>query len=96
MNGYVNCGSHGKQLRTRVCQHLVASLHTNVAVGFHWFEGDTNPHPDAWCSACDEAMPSDDGEWTEDLKKQVGISDLCCSCYERAKEIWQCAGGRDI
>jgi len=88
MNGNVNCATHGKQLRTRVCRHLVQSLDTNVAVGFHWFGGDLGPYPDAWCSSCDAAMPVGDAEWSEDLKNQVGISDLCASCYEEAKGIW--------
>jgi len=96
MNEDVNCRIHGKQLRTRVCQHLVQSLDTSVAVGFHWFEGDTGVYPDAWCSACDAAMPFDDAAWSEELKNQVGISDLCSSCYERAKNIWRRARGESI
>ncbi len=90
-NGHVNCATHGKRLRTRVCQHIVQSLHTNGAVGFHWSEDDSGSHPDAWCSDCDAVMPFGDIEWSQGLKDKVGISDLCSSCYERAKDIWRLA-----
>jgi bacterioferritin-associated ferredoxin len=96
MNSQLNCGTHGTQLRTRVCQHLVESLDTKVAVGFHWSAEDTGPYPDAWCSDCDAAMPFGDAEWTEDLSSQVGISDLCSSCYEQAKDIWRHARGESL
>ena len=93
MTGQVECATHGAQARTRVCQHIVHSLYTNIAVGFHWSADDTSPYPDAWCAQCDEAMPFGDAEWSDELTEQVGISTLCAACYQNAKRIWLKARG---
>lgn len=79
-----------------MCQHIVWSLHTNSAVGFHWSEDDAGSHPNEWCSDCDAVMPFGDMEWSQDLKDRVGIRDLCSSCYERDKDIWRLARGEVV
>ena len=32
----ISCSTHGVQIQTFVCQHIARSLHTRIAVGFHW------------------------------------------------------------
>jgi hypothetical protein len=46
----IRCATHGLQPRAYVCQHLFGSMSTGVAVGFHCSDN-SDPHPDAWCSA---------------------------------------------
>jgi hypothetical protein len=86
--GFVECATHGTQPRAHVCRHIVETLDSGVSVGFHWPAEDTSPYPDAWCTACDTAVKSAGGEWTEQVLQSVGVSPLCASCYLRAKDIW--------
>jgi hypothetical protein len=91
--GLVQCKTHGAQAETLVCQHIVASLCTGVAVGFFWASSDDNPRPDAWCAACAERLSAAGGDWTEALAQQMGFRLLCAACYEQAKLIWLNARG---
>ena len=93
----IRCGVHGLQDESFVCQHIMGSLHTGTPVGFHWSAASTAKHPDAWCTACDEARSVAGGEWSPEVEEQLGIKLLCGACYERAKSIWsggKSSGGR--
>jgi hypothetical protein len=84
----VHCETHGPQPETFVCQHIAVGLIQHDRVGFFWTQEDpTNPHPDAWCSGCEERVKLTDGEWIgeagEDLKPKI----MCGECYEVAKEF---------
>ena len=84
----VKCDVHGEQYEFFVCQHIAESLHTGKAVGFHWPASSNAVHPDAWCTACDEARTAASGDWTPTLEAQLNIQILCGACYEQAKGIW--------
>ena len=84
----VDCKAHGRQPAAFLCQHLMRSIDTQVAVGFHWSSQDPGPTPDAWCSACDEARVAAGGDWTDELYKLLSIKLVCASCYGRAKDVW--------
>ena len=84
----IKCNVHGWQEEAFVCQHIVESLHTSIPVGFHWPAEATEAHPDAWCSACEEARASAGGEWTAEVEAQLKVKILCGACYQHAKDIW--------
>ena len=84
----VECASHGWQAKAYACQHIVESLRTGVPVGFHWPEDQFDPHPDAWCTDCEERRLAAGGEWTPEVEAQLRIKLICGACYERAKSIW--------
>jgi hypothetical protein len=88
MSDKVKCATHGWQDESFVCQHIVESLHTGAAVGFHWPAGSESLHPDAWCSACESARVSAGGDWTPEVEKLLNIKLLCGACYDHAKGIW--------
>ena|SRR5437660_4968196 len=86
--GKVKCTVHGWQNEAFVCRHIANSLHTGVPVGFHWPAGATTPHPDAWCSACDDARIAAGGDWTPEVNRELDVKILCGACYDHAKSIW--------
>ena len=90
----INCGVHGWQEQTFVCQHIAQSLHTNIPVGFHWSSGQTDMRPDAWCSACEQARIDAGGDWTPEVEEKLRVKLLCGACYDYAKTIW--SNGRKI
>ena len=53
--------------------------------GLPIFDG---PHPDAWCSSCEDRRVEAGGDWTPEVEAELGIQILCGSCYESAKRIW--------
>jgi hypothetical protein len=86
----VTCSVHGTQDETFVCAHIVETLHTGKAVGFHWpRESAGDPRPDAWCTQCENKRVAGGGEWTEEVMEFVDMKVLCGACYDRAKDIWQ-------
>jgi len=85
----IECGVHGLQDETFVCQHIVGSLRTQQAVGFHWPVSSPQRRPDAWCSDCEKRRIAGGGDWTEAVLASVGLKVLCGRCYDTAKSIWQ-------
>jgi hypothetical protein len=89
MSDKVRCATHGEDQATYVCRHIVESLDTGNAVGFHWpADSGGNSRPDAWCWECNEVCRSEGGEWTEAALQFVQVTVLCGGCYDRAKAIW--------
>ena len=91
----VECSTHGMQPQAFVCRHILQSLDTQRAVGFHWSSEDDGEHPDAWCFECEEARVAAGGDWTETVLEQVGVTLICGSCYQAAKAIWLKARAAD-
>ena len=91
----VDCLIHGMQPKAFVCRHILQSLDSQRAVGFHWSAENAGEHPDAWCSDCDEACVAAGGDWTDAVLEQVGVTLVCGSCYQAAKAIWLKARAAD-
>jgi hypothetical protein len=89
MSDKVKCATHGESQATYVCQHIMHSLDTGKAVGFH-YPADSGglERPDAWCWECNEVCRSEGGEWTDKALEFVQVTVLCGGCYDRAKAIW--------
>jgi hypothetical protein len=90
----INCNVHGWQEQSFVCQHIAHSLCTGISVGFHWASSQNDIHPDAWCSACEEARIEAGGGWTPEVNQKLKVKLLCGACYDHAKSIW--TNGRKI
>jgi hypothetical protein len=80
----VHCERHGDRREAFVCDHL---LH-GTCHGF--FSGDDpgNPHPDAWCSKCEQirlTYAGVDGEWNEKSEALLKVRLVCGDCYEEIK-----------
>ena len=83
----IRCDVHGDQPETFLCQHVVTSLFTSQPVGFWWADDPGNPHPDAWCTACNEVLKEENGEWTKRSESFADLKLLCAKCYEKAREL---------
>ncbi|MFS1945926.1 hypothetical protein BCU64_001180 [Vibrio lentus] len=46
-----------------------------------------NERPESWCSACEDKVNSDGGEWNDESEAFAGVTLLCGACYDRAKEM---------
>lgn len=82
----VECDEHGPQEATFVCGHLARSLALGVRAGF-FTSGSDAPRPDAWCAACEEAVGSTGGEWTDGSEAFAGITLMCASCYDAVRAL---------
>ena len=83
----VECGEHGTQQATYVCQHVVQTLRDGKARGFWWAEDPDNPRPDAWCSECEARVQQSGGEWNTENEALARVTLLCGACYDQAKAI---------
>ena len=88
-----NCAVHGVQPETFVCQHLVASIRTGEKVGMCWPRDTDQMRPDAWCLACERKRDEGGGEWTDAVLRDVHVTLICGSCYDRAKSLNFQSGG---
>jgi hypothetical protein len=80
----VHCDRHGDQREAFVCDHL---LH-GTSQGFFSGADPGNPHPDAWCSKCEQirsAYPGANGEWNEKSEALLKVRLVCGDCYEEIK-----------
>lgn len=83
----VECGEHGAQQATYVCQHVVQTLRDGKARGFWWAEDPDNPRPDAWCSECEARVQKSGREWNTENEALARVTLLCGACYDKAKAI---------
>jgi hypothetical protein len=72
-------------MEKRDSRHLSASI-CFMERGFFFDRADDDPHPDAWCRACERLRIDNGGDWTEALTKQVNIQLVCDSCYLEIRE----------
>lgn len=82
----IECGVHGLQQETFVCQHIVQGLQERRRMGFFWttFYSE-NLRPDAWCSECEERVRLTGGEWVGVAAEHLKAKILCGACYDMAK-----------
>lgn len=85
-DGLVECPDHGLQQATFVCQHIVKGLREKKNYGFWWAQDTDNPRPDAWCTACNEFLATNGGEWNDETEGFASVTLLCGGCYDRAKK----------
>lgn len=84
----IECKVHGLRPATFVCQHIVAGLKARECVGFIWATEDPDdPHPDAWCRACNVRVRANGGEWVGDAEANLKAQILCGDCYDFAKKF---------
>jgi hypothetical protein len=79
-----HCQIHGDRRKAYVCDHLLRGSRQ----GFFTADEPEDPHPDAWCSACDQiraAHGSADGEWNERSGALIKVRLVCGGCYEEIK-----------
>ncbi len=78
---FLDCTSHGRQVATVVCRHLLAQ--DGEKSGF--IENSSDPHDlQAWCEACELKFAEEDG-MTEDFKAFTDMKIVCTECYAEAK-----------
>lgn len=73
------CSSHGEQVATFVCQHLLKGFGNGFYAGYSE-EFPDDPFPDAWCKRCDEMLETC-GEWNDESEAFADIKLICSSCY---------------
>lgn len=78
----VVCDVHGPTAPAFVCKHLV----TGKDLGFFAADETENARPDAWCSDCENVRIAEGGEWNDRSEEFAGISVICASCYDQARE----------
>jgi hypothetical protein len=78
----VVCDVHGATGPTYVCKHLV----TGKDLGFFAADETTSERPDAWCSRCEQVRIAEGGEWNDRSESFAGITLICASCYDQARE----------
>jgi hypothetical protein len=86
----VECRIHGKSYATFVCQHLAKG----EGRGFFCADDPQDPHPDAWCAAC-ESVRKQEGEWNDRSEAFAKIAVLCAGCYELVKQRNEAAVGHE-
>jgi hypothetical protein len=83
----MSCAKHGEQLETVVCSHLAKSLEDGVAVGFYWARHPNDFYGEAWCSACNERLRAEGGEWTPQLAASLAPHAVCERCYDELRAM---------
>lgn len=92
MSDEVRCATHGLQDATHVCRHIMDSIDTRKAVGFHSPPDTDRVRLDAWCTQCEQPRLSEGGDWTDAAMKFIDVSVLCDGCYDRAEAVWLRSG----
>lgn len=86
MSTSVQCKIHRHGEETFVCQHIGAGLLRRQRVGFFWAADDTEvSRPDAWCSACNDRVARQGGEWEGEALAQLRAKLMCGHCYDEAR-----------
>ncbi len=84
----IECDLHGPTEIAFVCQHIACGLLLRERVGFYWTGADPDdPHPDAWCTACEDRRNKAGGEWVGAAEKHLQAKILCEECYQVAKSF---------
>ena len=81
--GTVHCERHGNRREAFVCNEL---LHGTRQGFFKSTDDPTNPHPDAWCTRCQQILIAHGGVWTEENNALIKVRLVCGDCYEEIKE----------
>ena len=76
-----HCDTHGPAEATYLCAHL---LQQPVQTWYCDAPTPDQPHPDAWCAAC-ERLFQQEGEWNERNEGGLDIRAVCHHCYEDAR-----------
>jgi hypothetical protein len=91
----VFCDTHGPQITTTVCQHIIQSVDDGQPRGFH-IDGNGGPagYPDAWCSECARRVEDEGGEWTDAVMQFLLVGPVCVECYATVRAINRMAAER--
>src|SRR3954452_25208533 len=85
MSLVLHCPHHGDHYATLICKHLPHGIH----LGFFAADAPGDPHPDAWCGACDEVLRIEKG-WTDFADWHAGEAVVCAARYDAIKRRNQC------
>jgi len=78
----VHCERHGDRRQAFLCGHLLRRKN----LGFFFDMNDrSNPHPDAWCGACERRRQEDGGQWSDASEAALDVRLVCGDCYEEIK-----------
>jgi hypothetical protein len=83
-----NCPIHGPQGIGLVCTHIAHAVDRRQKVGFFWGNDTDTARPDAWCTACEQALIALDSASSEQWFKAADFKIFCASCWDEAKTIW--------
>ena len=84
MDKQIECGSHGLQAATFVCQHLPKGFDQGFFTGYDE-EDPGDPFPDAWCTRCEQKLDECGGEWNDESEAFANITMICAHCYVAAR-----------
>lgn len=88
MQGEINCPAHGRQGIGLVCTHIAHAVDGGQSVGFFWGDDSDTARPDAWCSACEQALLAvPQGESTEKWFLACENKIFCAECWDLAKNV---------
>lgn len=79
----VHCDRHGDRQKAYICDHLLHGTHQGF---FAASDEPANPHPDAWCTKCQQILLDHGGEWNEKSQALIKVRLVCGDCYEEIKE----------
>ncbi|UUY10437.1 hypothetical protein LRS11_10570 [Pseudomonas sp. J452] len=80
----VECGVHGSNTATFICQHLQSGEGQGFNVAYDPEQPD-DLYPDAWCDQCD-AVLEQEGEWNDRAEAFADICVVCAECYCQSRE----------
>jgi hypothetical protein len=86
----VNCNVHGAHGLGLVCAHVANGLVCGEKVGFYWSAETDTARPDAWCTACEQALNALGDASTDDWFAAADFKILCALCWDEAKAV--CGG----
>ena len=82
-NRSLDCSTHGKQRPAFVCQHLAAASESQRGLGFFQpavIDLSQWDAYNAWCSACDEILSQQHGEWNDISEAFAKPKLICLGC----------------
>jgi hypothetical protein len=89
------CDRHGLQELAFVCTHIAHAVDSGELVGFFWGDNTDMARPDAWCFACEQALPVvPKGQATDQWFRSCDFKTFCAKCWDEAKFVLYDRPGR--
>jgi len=88
----IECGLHGRQPISFVCNHIAHGLLDGSTPGFVIAPENGEALPLAWCDQCETMVDLLGGNWSEEASRRAEFKLLCAECYAEAKGLAVAAG----